>query len=150
MSKQRLDVLLVERNLVESREKAKRLIMAGLVFSKQERLEKPGMRVAQDILLIIKGDDCSYVRCGGLKLTKSIKDFSIYMVDRILIYVGSSTGGFTDCALQHGTKQSYAIHVGYNQLAWKLRQDPRVIVMERTNFRYVTKDQLTEIGRAHV
>src|SRR5690625_2066242 len=144
MSKQRLDVLLVERNLVDSREKAKRLIMAGLVFSKQERLEKLGMRVFRDVPLTIKGDDCPYVSRGGLKLAKAIECFSLDFTERILIDVGASTGGFTDCALQHGAKQSYAIDVGYNQLAWKLRQDSRVIVMERTNFRYVTKEQLTD------
>src|SRR5690625_564418 len=142
MRKQRVDVLLVDRKLAESREKAKRLIMAGLVFSKQNRLEKPGMQVPADLPITIKGDDCPYVSRGGLKLEKAIKFFSIQMKDRTLIDIGASTGGFTDCALQHGVKLSYAIDVGYNQLAWKLRKDPRVIVMERTNFRYVTKDML--------
>lgn len=145
MRKQRLDVLLVEKQLVESREKAKRLIMAGLVFSEQTRLEKPGMQVNIDLPITIKGDDCPYVSRGGLKLAKAIKYFSIPMQDRVLIDVGASTGGFTDCALQHGVKKSYAIDVGYNQLAWKLRQDPRVVVMERTNFRYVTKEMLEDV-----
>lgn len=142
MSKQRLDVLLVEKKLAESREKAKRLIMAGLVFSEQIRLEKPGMRVAEDLPIIVKGDDCPYVSRGGLKLEKALENFSLEIKNRRLIDVGASTGGFTDCALKHGAELSYAIDVGYNQLDWKLRKDSRVIVMERTNFRHVTKDML--------
>src|SRR5690625_6402068 len=142
MSKKRLDVLLVEKNLADSREKAKRLIMAGLVFSDNIRLDKPGMRVAENLRLTVKGDDCPYVSRGGLKLEKAIEHFSLNLEDRILIDVDASTGGFTDCALQHGAKLSYAIDVGYNQLDWKLRSDERVIVMERTNFRYVTPDML--------
>ncbi|HLS06900.1 MAG TPA: TlyA family RNA methyltransferase [Bacillota bacterium] len=142
MSKQRLDVLLVEKKLADSREKAKRLIMAGLVFSEQIRLEKPGMKVAKDLPITVKGNDCPYVSRGGLKLAKALEHFSINIKNRRLIDIGASTGGFTDCALQHGAKLSYAIDVGYNQLAWKLRSDPRVIVMERTNFRYVTEDML--------
>lgn len=142
MSKKRLDVLLVERNLIESREKAKRIIMAGLVYSDEMRLDKPGMRVDESIPLKVKGNDCPYVSRGGLKLEKAIKHFSISMEDKRLIDVGSSTGGFTDCALQHGAQMSYAIDVGYNQLDWKLRSDDRVVVMERTNFRYVTQDML--------
>ncbi|HEX6594403.1 MAG TPA: TlyA family RNA methyltransferase [Bacillota bacterium] len=138
MSKKRLDVLLVERNLIETREKAKRVIMAGLVFSKQERLDKPGMKVDEDIPLLIKGKPIPYVGRGGLKLEKALKHFSIQLQDKIIIDVGSSTGGFTDCALQNGAKLSYAVDVGYNQLAWKLRKDDRVVVMERTNFRYAT------------
>lgn len=142
MSKKRLDVLLVKKQLVESREKAKRLIMAGLVFSGENRLEKPGMQVSVDLPITIKGDDCPYVSRGGLKLEKAIDYFNLQMEGRTLIDIGSSTGGFTDCALQHGVQLSYAIDVGYNQLAWKLRNDPRVVVMERTNFRHVTKDML--------
>src|SRR5699024_10248255 len=142
MSKKRLDVLLVERDLIESREKAKRIIMAGLVYSDEMRLDKPGMRVDESIPLKVKGKDCPYVSRGGLKLEKAIKHFSISMEDKRLIDVGSSTGGFTDCALQHGAQMSYAIDVGYNQLDWKLRSDDRVVVMERTNFRYVTQDML--------
>lgn len=144
MRKKRLDVLLVERNLIESREKAKRVVMAGLVFSENERLDKPGMQVPVSIPLEIKGDPIPYVSRGGLKLEKALKYFQLSVKDKIMIDVGASTGGFTDCALQHGVKLSYAIDVGYNQLDWKLRQDKRVIVMERTNFRYVTPDMLTE------
>lgn len=142
MTKKRLDDLLVERNLVQDIDKARRFIMAGLVFSNQERLDKPGLKVDEDIALRIKQKKTSYVSRGGLKLEKAIKEFQIQLHDRILIDIGSSTGGFTDCALQNGVRLSYAIDVGYNQLDWKLRNDDRVIVMERTNFRYVTKEML--------
>ncbi|WP_042223497.1 TlyA family RNA methyltransferase [Oceanobacillus manasiensis] len=144
MTKTRLDILLVERNLIDSREKAKRVIMAGLVYSEQERLDKPGMKVDSTIPLTVKGKLIPYVGRGGLKLEKALKHFAISVKDKIMVDVGSSTGGFTDCALQNGLKQSYAIDVGYNQLDWKLRNDSRVVVMERTNFRYVTKDMLKE------
>ncbi|MDR4888869.1 TlyA family RNA methyltransferase [Fredinandcohnia sp. QZ13] len=140
--KERLDVLLVERGLIETREKAKRTIMAGLVYSNEERLDKPGEKVEIDLPLTIKGNVIPYVSRGGLKLEKAIKDFDLNIKDKIMIDVGSSTGGFTDCALQNGVKKSYALDVGYNQLAWKLRQDERVVVMERTNFRYVTPADL--------
>jgi 23S rRNA (cytidine1920-2'-O)/16S rRNA (cytidine1409-2'-O)-methyltransferase len=140
--KERLDLLLVERGLVESREKAKRVILAGLVYSNEMRLDKPGEKVDSDIPLTIKGNPLPYVSRGGLKLEKALKEFAISVKDKIVVDIGASTGGFTDCALQHGAKLSYAIDVGYNQLAWKLRQDPRVIVMERTNFRYVTPADL--------
>ncbi|VEF47849.1 hemolysin A [Bacillus freudenreichii] len=140
--KQRLDVLLVERGLVETREKAKRAVMAGLVFSKEMRLDKPGEKVNDDIPLTIKGSMMPYVSRGGLKLEKALKAFELSVKDKVLLDIGASTGGFTDCALQHGAKMSYAVDVGYNQLAWKLRQDDRVMVMERTNFRYVTPGDL--------
>lgn len=144
MSKIRLDILLVERNLIETREKAKRAVMAGLVYSEQERLDKPGMKVDADIPLTIKGKVIPYVGRGGLKLEKALQVFSVDVRDKIMMDIGSSTGGFTDCALQSGAKQCYCIDVGYNQLDWKLRNDPRVEVMERTNFRYVTEDMLTK------
>ncbi|HLR08209.1 MAG TPA: TlyA family RNA methyltransferase [Bacillota bacterium] len=140
MKKKRLDVLLVERKLVESREKAKRLVMAGLVFSDQMRLDKPGMKVGENIPLTVKGKLIPYVSRGGLKLEKALTNFQISVRNKIMIDVGASTGGFTDCALQHGVKLSYAVDVGYNQLDWKLRNDKRVVVMERTNFRYATSD----------
>lgn len=144
MSKKRLDVLLVERELCETREKAKRAIMAGLVFSGQERLDKPGMKVEEDIPLLVKGKAIPYVGRGGLKLEKALKTFDISADGRIMVDVGSSTGGFTDCALQNGAKLCYAVDVGYNQLDWKLRSDPRVVVMERTNFRYATADMFDQ------
>lgn len=142
MTKKRLDVLLVERDLADTREKAKRMVMAGLVFSEQERLDKPGVKVDESIPLHVKGKLLPYVGRGGLKLEKALADFSINVKNRIMIDVGSSTGGFTDCALQHGARLCYAIDVGYNQLDWKLRNDDRVVVMERTNFRYVTPDMI--------
>jgi 23S rRNA (cytidine1920-2'-O)/16S rRNA (cytidine1409-2'-O)-methyltransferase len=138
IKKERIDVLLVERGLIETREKAKRAIMAGLVYSNEMRLDKPGEKVSEDIPLMIKGKMLPYVSRGGLKLEKALKVFDVDVQDKVLLDIGSSTGGFTDCALQNGAKMSYALDVGYNQLAWKLRQDDRVVVMERTNFRYVT------------
>lgn len=141
--KERLDVLLVERGLAETREKAKRAVMAGLVFSNESRLDKPGEKVSVDIPLTLKGKVLPYVSRGGLKLEKALKVFDLNVKGKILLDIGSSTGGFTDCALQNGAKMSYALDVGYNQLAWKLRQDERVVVMERTNFRYVSPADLT-------
>jgi 23S rRNA (cytidine1920-2'-O)/16S rRNA (cytidine1409-2'-O)-methyltransferase len=143
MGKKRLDVLLVEKNLIETREKAKRVIMAGLVFSNEARLDKPGMKVDEAIPLRIK-EKLRYVGRGGLKLEKALNQFSLSVKDKIMVDVGSSTGGFTDCGLQNGVRLSYAIDVGYNQLDWKLRNDPRVITMERTNFRYVTDEDFLE------
>lgn len=142
-NKERLDVLLVERGLIETREKAKRAIMAGLVYTNEERLDKPGEKVKTDIPLNIKGNMLPYVSRGGLKLEKALKTFEVHIQDKVLLDIGASTGGFTDCALQNGAKMSYALDVGYNQLAWKLRQDDRVVVMERTNFRYVTPTDLS-------
>ncbi|MEH7414760.1 TlyA family RNA methyltransferase [Neobacillus drentensis] len=142
-NKERLDVLLVERGLIETREKAKRAIMAGLVYTNEERLDKPGEKVKVDIPLNIKGNVLPYVSRGGLKLEKALKVFDVNVEGKVLLDIGSSTGGFTDCALQNGAKMSYALDVGYNQLAWKLRQDERVVVMERTNFRYVTPADLS-------
>ncbi|WP_462412147.1 TlyA family RNA methyltransferase [Neobacillus sp. Marseille-QA0830] len=141
-TKERLDVLLVERGLCETREKAKRAIMAGLVFSNEERLDKPGEKVKMDIPLQVKGNALPYVSRGGLKLEKALKVFDVSVEGKVMLDIGASTGGFTDCALQNGAKMSYALDVGYNQLAWKLRQDERVVVMERTNFRYVTPADL--------
>lgn len=142
-NKERLDVLLVEKGLFETREKAKRAIMAGLVYGNEERLDKPGEKVKIDISLSVKGNVLPYVSRGGLKLEKALKVFDVSVTDKVLIDIGASTGGFTDCALQNGAKKSYALDVGYNQLAWKLRQDERVVVMERTNFRYVTPADLS-------
>lgn len=140
--KERIDVLLVERGLAETREKAKRAVMAGLVYCNEERVDKPGEKISVDSPLVIKGNVLPYVSRGGLKLEKALKVFDVEVKDKVLIDIGASTGGFTDCALQNGAKMSYALDVGYNQLAWKLRQDERVVVMERTNFRYVTPADL--------
>lgn len=142
IKKERLDVLLVERGLAETREKAKRAIMAGLVYSNEERLDKPGEKISVELPLTVKGNVLPYVSRGGLKLEKALKVFPVEVKDKVLLDIGASTGGFTDCALQNGAQMSYALDVGYNQLAWKLRQDPRVQVMERTNFRYVTPADL--------
>ncbi|MBU8907739.1 TlyA family RNA methyltransferase [Desertibacillus haloalkaliphilus] len=141
--KERVDVLLVEQGLVETREKAKRSIMAGIVYAENERMDKPGMKIDRHTALRIKGQVLPYVSRGGLKLEKALKSFSLDLHDKTVIDIGASTGGFTDCALQHGAKLVYALDVGYNQLAWKLREDERVEVMERTNFRYVTRNDLT-------
>lgn len=144
LAKERLDVLLVERGFFETREKAKRAIMAGIVFSGDERLDKPGIKVPTDINLSIKGKKMPYVSRGGYKLEKALKEFpGVTVKDKIIIDIGASTGGFTDCALQNGAKYSYAVDVGYNQLAWKLRMHDQVIVMERTNFRYMKPEDLT-------
>lgn len=140
--KERIDVLLVEKGLIETREKAKRAVMAGIVYSNEERIDKPGEKIPVDAPIEIKGKTMPYVSRGGLKLEKALQVFDLSVEGKILIDIGASTGGFTDCALQYGAKMSYALDVGYNQLAWKLRQDERVVVMERTNFRYVTPADL--------
>lgn len=139
MAKERLDVLLVERELADTREKAKRLIMAGLVFSNSERMDKPGVKIDVDTPLSVKGR-LKYVSRGGLKLERALKEFDTTVNDKVMVDVGSSTGGFTDCALQNGARFVYAIDVGSNQLAWKIRSDERVSVHEKTNFRYVTEE----------
>lgn len=135
--KERLDSLLVEKGLFASREQAKRSIMAGLVTVAGERVDKPGMQVATDLAIEIKAELHPYVSRGGLKLERAIKVFNLDFTDATVLDIGASTGGFTDCALQNGAREVYALDVGYGQLAWKLRQDSRVHVMERTNFRYV-------------
>lgn len=143
MNKERLDVLLVKRNLVETREKAKRMIMAGLVYSNTERLDKAGVKVDDQIPLTVKGS-IKYVSRGGFKLEKALTYFNTSVTNKVMVDIGASTGGFTDCALQNGVKQVYAIDVGYNQLDWKIRNHPQVIVNERTNFRYVTREFFAE------
>ena len=142
--KERVDVLLVERGLCETREKAKRAIMAGTVYTNELRLEKPGEKIAIDAPLQVKGNELRYVSRGGLKLEKALEFFQVDVKDKLMLDIGASTGGFTDCALQNGARHCYALDVGYNQLAWKIRQDERVTVMERTNFRYVTAADLAE------
>lgn len=141
--KERADVLLVEKGLIDTREKAKRAIMAGIVYSNEERIDKPGEKIPADAPLEIKGKQMPYVSRGGLKLEKALRVFDLTVENKTVLDIGASTGGFTDCALQNGALRSYALDVGYNQLAWKLRQDERVVVMERTNFRYVTPADLT-------
>ncbi|MBE5936806.1 MAG: TlyA family RNA methyltransferase [Lachnospiraceae bacterium] len=142
--KERLDVLLVKRGLAESREKAKALIMSGNVYVKEQREDKAGTMFADNVEITVKGSKLPYVSRGGLKLEKAIKVWKPPVEGAVCMDVGSSTGGFTDCMLQNGAKLVYAIDVGTNQLAWKLRQDPRVVSMEKTNIRYVTEDDLPQ------
>ena len=135
--KQRLDLLLVERSLAETRAKAQAVIMSGLVYVNGQKADKPGMSYSEDAGLEIRGAACPYVSRGGLKLEKALRDFGVNPAGYICSDSGASTGGFTDCLLQQGAAKVYAIDVGYGQLAWKLRQDARVVVMERTNIRHV-------------
>lgn len=143
MAKERIDVLLVEKGFCDSREKAKRLIMAGLVRDDFDIIDKPGTKIDVDSNLFVKGDLFPYVSRGGLKLEKALQVFTLSLKDKIMVDIGSSTGGFTDCALQNGAMMVYAVDVGTNQLVWKLRNDPRVEVLEQTNFRYATKALFT-------
>ena len=142
--KTRLDALMVERGLTTGRDSAKRLIMAGLVFVNNQKADKPGMEFPSDCKLEYRGDTLAYVSRGGLKLEKAIESFGIDLSGKICADIGASTGGFTDCMLQNGAAKIFAIDVGYGQLAWKLREDSRVVVMERRNIRYVTPDQIGE------
>ncbi|SNB46096.1 TlyA family RNA methyltransferase [Geobacter sp. DSM 9736] len=145
IGKQRLDKVLVDRGLVQSRERARALIMAGLVVVNDHRAEKAGAAVAPDADIRIKGEILPYVSRGGLKLEKALNDFRLDVTGRTVIDVGASTGGFTDCLLQRGAGKVYAVDVGYGQLAWKLRQDQRVVNLEKTNIRYLTPDRLHEL-----
>jgi 23S rRNA (cytidine1920-2'-O)/16S rRNA (cytidine1409-2'-O)-methyltransferase len=142
--KERLDVLLLNRNLAESREKAKAIIMSGNVFVDGQREDKAGSAFPEDISIEIRGEKLKYVSRGGLKLEKALEVFPILLEGKVCMDVGSSTGGFTDCMLLNGAVKVYAIDVGTNQLAWKLRQDERVISMERTNVRYLTREQIDD------
>lgn len=142
--KERLDVLLVNRNLAESREKAKAIIMSGNVFVDGQREDKAGSTFSEDISIEVKGNPLKYVSRGGLKLEKAMERYGISLEGKICMDVGSSTGGFTDCMLQNGAIKVYSVDVGTNQLAWKLRQDERVISMEKTNIRYLLPDQITD------
>ena len=142
--KERLDVLLVKRNLAASREKAKAIIMTGNVFVNGQREDKAGSTFKEDALIEVKGNPMKYVSRGGYKLEKAIDLWQVPLQDKICMDVGSSTGGFTDCMLQNGAQKVYAIDVGPNQLAWKLRQDERVISMEKTNIRYVTREDIAD------
>ncbi|MBM7614013.1 TlyA family RNA methyltransferase [Alkaliphilus hydrothermalis] len=142
----RIDQLLFQDGYFDSREKARRAIMAGLVLVDQQRIDKPGTKVNEDANIVVKGGGLPYVSRGGLKLEKAIKEFDIELTEKVCLDVGSSTGGFTDCMLQNGARKVFAIDVGYGQLDWKLRQDERVVCMERTNIRYVKVEDLGEQG----
>lgn len=138
----RLDMLLVKKGLVSSREKARAYIMAGKVYSGCECYDKPGTKVDENMKIEIKGEEQPYVSRGGRKLAKAIEVFPISLENKIIVDIGASTGGFTDCALQNGAQKVYAVDVGYGQLAWKLRNDSRVVVLERTNARYLTEAEI--------
>lgn len=142
--KQRLDSELVNRNLAESREKAKALIMSGIVYVNNQKALKAGTEVKDDDKIEVRGATLAYVSRGGLKLEKGINNFGIKLDGFTCMDVGASTGGFTDCMLQNGAKKVYCIDVGYGQLAWKLRQDERVVNLERTNARYITHEQVPD------
>ncbi len=144
-TKERLDVLLVNRGLFESREKAKTAIMAGQIFMGTVCVDKAGTKIPIDADLSVKGNTLPYVSRGGLKLEKALQLYPIDLTDAVMVDIGASTGGFTDCALQNGAAKVFAIDVGYNQLAWSLRQDPRVVNMEKQNIRTVTVGQLGEL-----
>ena len=142
--KERLDVLLVNKGFAASREKAKAMIMAGNVFVAGQREDKAGTMVQEDAAIEIKGSTLAYVSRGGLKLEKAMKHFDLTLEGKVCMDVGASTGGFTDCMLQNGAVKVFSVDVGYGQLAWSLRQDPRVVCMEKTNIRYVTPEQIGE------
>ena len=143
-SKERLDVLMVEQNLADSRSKAQAMIMAGEVYIGEQKMDKAGTMVTTDSVITVRGSACPYVSRGGLKLEKALRDFGVDPTGYVCSDSGASTGGFTDCLLQQGAAKVFAIDVGYGQLAWKIRNDPRVVTMERTNIRYVTPEQLGE------
>ena len=142
--KKRLDLLLTERGYAETRTKAQAIIMAGQVYVEGQKADKPGISYEDNVAIEVRGDVCPYVSRGGLKLEKALRDFGVKPEGYVCSDSGASTGGFTDCLLQQGAKKVFAIDVGYGQLDWKIREDERVVVMERTNIRYVTPEQLGE------
>ena len=142
--KKRLDVLLVEKGYADSRTKAQAIIMSGLVYVDGQKADKPGISYEESVALEVRSGGCPYVSRGGLKLEKALRDFGVDPTGYVCSDSGASTGGFTDCLLQQGAKKVFAIDVGYGQLDWKIRSDPRVVVMERTNVRYVTPEDLGE------
>ena len=142
--KERLDVLLVKRNLAASREKAKAIIMSGNVYVDNQKEDKPGTTFPEESKIEVRGHTLPYVSRGGLKLEKAMKEFQVSVEGKVCTDVGSSTGGFTDCMLQNGAVKVFAIDVGHGQLDWKLRQDERVVCMEKTNIRYVTPEDIGE------
>lgn len=144
-NKERIDILLVEYGFTNSREKAKRIVMTGNVFVDGERVDKAGTKVDRASEIEIKGHVCPYVGRGGYKMEKAISAYGVDMTDKVAVDVGSSTGGFTDCMLQNGARKVFAVDVGYGQLDWKLRNDERVICMERTNARYLTPEDFGEL-----
>ena len=142
--KERLDVLLVKKGLAASREKAKAIIMSGIVYVDNQKEDKAGSTFEEEAAIEVRGSTLRYVSRGGLKLEKAINEFKVNAEGKICMDVGSSTGGFTDCMLQNGATKVYAVDVGHGQLDWKLRNDPRVVCMEKTNIRYVTRDDIAD------
>lgn len=142
--KERIDVLLVEAGHAPSREKAKSLIMAGIVYADEQKIDKAGAMVSREARLEVRGNTLPFVSRGGLKLQKAMEVFPIDLTDKICMDIGASTGGFTDCMLQHGARRVYAVDVGYGQLAWKLRTDERVVNLERTNMRYLEREKVPD------
>ena len=142
--KDRLDILLVKRGLAESREKAKAVIMSGIVYVDGQKEDKAGQTFADTANIEVRGSTLKYVSRGGLKLEKAMECFDVSVKDKVCMDIGASSGGFTDCMLQNGAKKVYAVDVGHGQLAWKLRNDTRVVVMEKTNIRYVKSDDIGE------
>ena len=142
--KERLDVLLVKKNLAESREKAKAVIMAGIVYVDDQKEDKAGSMFEETAKIEVRGSTLKYVSRGGLKLEKAMTHFGVTLDQKIYMDVGASTGGFTDCMLQNGAVKVYSVDVGHGQLAWKLRNDPRVVCMEKTNIRYVTPEEIPD------
>ncbi|MCH5353566.1 MAG: TlyA family RNA methyltransferase [Acutalibacter sp.] len=142
--KKRLDILAVEQGLAESREKAKAVIMAGLVYADNQKADKPGDLFPEDVHLELRGKGLKYVSRGGLKLEKAMEEFGLTLEGLTCMDIGASTGGFTDCMLQNGAVKIYAVDVGYGQLAWKLRTEEHVVNLERTNARYLTREQIPE------
>ena len=142
--KKRLDVLLTEQGYADTRTKAQAIIMSGQVYVDGQKADKPGVSYEETVSIEVRGAACPYVSRGGLKLEKALRDFGVKPDGYVCSDSGASTGGFTDCLLQQGAKKVFAIDVGYGQLDWKIRSDPRVVVMERTNVRYVTPEQLGE------
>ena len=142
--KQRLDLLLLEKKLVDSREKAQSYILAGIVFVNDQKISKSGTLVSEDSKILVKTAPYHWVSRGGVKLDHALKEFNIVVSDKVCMDIGASTGGFTDCLLYYGAKKVYAIDVGTNQLDWKIRQDKRVVVHEKTNFRYFKRSRISE------
>ena len=142
--KERLDVLLVKRGLAESREKAKAIIMSGIVYVEDQKEDKAGTTFDENAKIEVRGSTLKYVSRGGLKLEKAMTDFGVTLDLKVCMDVGASTGGFTDCMLQNGAVKVFSVDVGHGQLAWKLRNDPRVVCMEKTNIRYVTPEDIGE------
>lgn len=143
-NKKRLDVLLTEQGYADTRSKAQAIIMAGLVYVDGQKADKPGVSYEETVAIEVRGETCPYVSRGGLKLEKALRDFGVKPEGYVCSDSGASTGGFTDCLLQQGASKVFSIDVGYGQLDWKIRSDPRVVVMERTNIRYVTPEDLGE------